>query len=93
MTPNRRSVIVLLIGVIAALTGFATTAFLRQRRCQGAGAQWRSGARECVVATGDRVDVASWSDVALGLLVALALGFMLFRVLMFVMGRGPRRTP
>lgn len=90
---NRRSIITMLIGAIAALAGFATTALVRQRRCRGAGGSWRSASRECVAATGERLDVAGVTDVAIGALVALALAFMLFRVLLFVMGRMPRRTP
>jgi hypothetical protein len=33
------------------------------------------------------------SDVVIGLVVTIAVGFMLFRVLLFVMGRMPRRSP
>lgn len=90
---NRRSIITMLIGAIAALTGFAVTALLRQRRCEGAGGQWTAAARECVTTSGERLDVALLTDVLLGVLTALLLAFMLFRVLLFVMGRMPRRTP
>jgi hypothetical protein len=90
---NRRSIIILLIGAIATLAGFATRALLRQRRCSRAGGEWRYEARECVTATGDRLEVAAISDAVLGILVAIGLAFMLFRVLLFVMRRMPRRTP
>lgn len=87
---NRRSIIVLLIGAIAALAGFGTTALLRQRRCAGAGGTWRYQTRECVTAAGEQIDAATMSDVVIGLVVAIGLAFMLFRVLLFVMGRMPR---
>lgn len=89
---NRRSIIVLLIGAIAALAGFGMTALLRQRRCAAAGGEWRYETRECVTAAGERIDAAATSDVGIGLMVGLALAFMLFRVLLFVMGRMPQRT-
>jgi hypothetical protein len=90
---NRRSIIMMLIGAIATLTGLAVTALLRQRRCEGAGGRWSVASRECLTATGEQVDVAATMDGVIGLLAALVLGFMLFRVLLFVMGRMTRRTP
>ena len=53
---------------------------------------WRYQTRECVTAAGERIDAAATSDVVIGLLVGLGLAFMLFRVLLFVMGRMPQRT-
>lgn len=90
---TRRSIIIVLIGAIATLAGFATPALLRQRRCTGLGGAWRSGTRECLTAGGEAIEVATSSDVVIGVVVTVALGFMLFRVLLFVMGRMPRRTP
>jgi hypothetical protein len=90
---NRRSIITVLIGIIATLTGFMVTVLLRQRRCDGAGGQWAPATRECVLTSGERLDVAAISDVILGVVVVLGLAFMLFRVLLFVMGRKPRRAP
>ncbi|MGH7636393.1 MAG: hypothetical protein ACREOK_01980 [Gemmatimonadaceae bacterium] len=89
---NRRSIIVLLIGAIAALAGFGFTAWMRQRRCAGAGGVWRHQTRECMTAAGERIDAAAISDVIIGVVVAIGLAFMLFRVLLFVMGRMPRRS-
>lgn len=90
---NRRSIITVLIGVLTTLSGFAVTALLRQRRCEGAGGRWAADTRECVTASGERLDIAVTMDVVLGIAAALLLAFMLFRVLLFVMGRMPRRTP
>lgn len=90
---NRRSIIILLIGAIATLAGFATSALLRQRRCSGAGGTWHLQTRECVGAAGEQLDSAVVTDVVIGVVVAIGLAFMLFRVLLFVMGRMPRRTP
>jgi hypothetical protein len=90
---NRRSIITMIIGAIAALTGFAVTELLRQRRCTGAGGEWAATTRECMAPSGDRMAVAAITDVVVGVATALILAFMLFRVLLFVMGRRPRRTP
>lgn len=88
---DRRSIIVVLIGAIATVSGFAITALLRVRRCEEAGAEWRHQTRECVTAAGERIDVSGLGDAAIGILMAVVLAFMLFRVLLFVMGRMPRR--
>lgn len=90
---NRRSIIVLLIGAIATLAGFATSALLRQRRCAGSGGEWHHQTRECISLTGERIDAAATSDAVIGFMVAVGLAFVLFRVLLFVMGGMPRRTP
>ena len=90
---NRRSIITVLIGVLATLTGFAVTALLRQRRCEGAGGRWAAATSECVTTSGERLEIAAVTDVVLGVAAAFLLAFMLFRVLLFVMGRMPRRTP
>ena len=87
---NRRSIIVVLIGAIAALAGFGATALVRQRRCEGSGGEWRNATRECVTAVGERIDATSPADMVIGVVVSLGLAFMLFRVLLFVMGRMPR---
>ena len=89
---NRRSIITMLIGAIATLTGFAVTALMRQRRCTGAGGQWVATTSECVLPSGERVAVSGAIDVVVGVAAALLLAFMLFRVLLFVMGRMPRRS-
>ena len=89
---NRRSIITMLIGAIATLTGFAVTALMRQRRCGGAGGQWVATTSECVLPSGERSAVSGATDVIVGLGAALFLAFMLFRVLLFVMGRMPRRS-
>jgi hypothetical protein len=93
MTMDRRSIIILLIGVIASMVGFGIPAFLRQRRCGSAGGTWDGVGRHCVASTGERIDVSVGSDVVIGALIAIALAFMLFRILLFAMGRMTRRAP
>ena len=89
---NRRSIITMMIGAIATLTGFAVTGLVRQRRCAGAGGQWVATTRECVGPSGERIAISGVTEVFVGVVAALLLAFMLFRVLLFVMGRMPRRS-
>ncbi len=84
---NRRSIILLLIGTIAAIAGFAVPAYLRQRRCAAAGGRWDNAARQCAASDGGVVEVASGTDILVGALVAVALAFMLFRMFLFATGR------
>lgn len=90
---NRRSIIILLIGIIASLAGLMVPTFLRERRCEGRAATWDEVTRQCSVLDGSRIDVSQGSDVVIGVVVAIALAFMLFRILLFAMGRMTRRTP
>lgn len=87
---NRRSIIVVLIGMIAGIAGLTTVAYLRHKRCTGAGGQWDSATRRCQLPDGSIVDVMAVSDILFGVLVALALGFMLFRMFLFAIGRMSR---
>ena len=83
---------IVLAGAIAALSGLGATTLLRRRRCDGAGGQWLDMASECRLPSGDVLRPAL-SDAAVGLLVALAAAFVLFRVLLFATGRMRRRVP
>jgi hypothetical protein len=84
---NRRSIIVVLIGMIAGIAGFASVAYLRQRRCVGASGTWDNAVRRCTLPDGMVTEVARTSDIVVGSLIALALGFMLFRMFLFAIGR------
>ena len=84
---NRRAVILMLIGAIAAFAGFATTSVLWQRRCKSVGGTWDQAVRLCRMSTGESVRLGSVVDILAGVFVALALAFMLFRMLTF-MNRG-----
>ena len=81
----------LLVGVIASLSGFAATALLRQRRCSAEGGVWRQ-AEGCRLPSGETIDVTMASDVVTGVVVTVALGFMLFRVLLFALRRAGQTT-
>lgn len=87
---DRRSLITILVGVLATLSGFATTAMLRQTRCADAGGQWRAAAKQCVLPSGGLVPVDRATDMLWGIGLALALGFMLFRIVLFATGRARR---
>jgi hypothetical protein len=89
---NRRGIILMLIGVIASIAGFATSAFLAQRRCIGAGGRWEQVTRICRLESGDAISVGSFSHVVTGVLVGVVLAFMLYRVQQLAMGRMSRRS-
>lgn len=84
---NRRSIAVLMIGMIATIAGFATTGYVRQKECAGDGGRWHPETRLCELPSGDMVGNISVSNVIAGVVVALLLGFMLFRAFLFTSGR------
>lgn len=77
---------ILLIGIISALSGMAAATYLQQDRCVDAGGRWNTAARACELATGT---TTGWSFIAIltGLVVAVAAGVILFRAMLFVTGR------
>lgn len=87
---DRRSIIVLLIGVIASLVGALTALFLEQRRCGDAGGQWNAAARQCELSSGA---TAGWSGTSLlaGVVVGVLLAVFLYRAVLFF-ARGGRIT-
>ncbi|HEU4994112.1 MAG TPA: hypothetical protein VFT29_04805 [Gemmatimonadaceae bacterium] len=87
---NRRSIIVLLIGILSALTGFGTATVVAQRRCVGAGGHWEAALRKCQLASGELTGFESKSIVA-GLFVGVFTAVLLYRmVLFFVIHRSSR---
>ena len=79
---NRRSVIQLLIGVIAALGGLGALTVIRQNRCVDAGGQWSIAQRSCAGPSGP-IPVDRWSDVTIALIIGLLLAVMLYRASTF----------
>ena len=75
---NRRSVIQLLIGIIAMLGGLGALTVVRQNRCVEAGGQWSMTQRSCTGPSGP-LAVDRWSDIDLGL--GLAAGAELTHVI------------
>jgi hypothetical protein len=86
---NRRSIMVLLIGVISALTGFATAALLEQKKCLDASGRWDSALRKCELPTGDISGYGSRSIVT-GVFVGVLLAIMLYRAVLFFTMRASR---
>jgi hypothetical protein len=86
---NRRSIMVLLIGVISTLTGFAAAAFLEQRKCLDAGGRWDAALRKCELTTGDVTGYGSRSIVA-GVFVGVLLAITLYRTVLFFTMRASR---
>jgi hypothetical protein len=87
---NRRSLISLFSGVLAALSGFATVAYLRQSRCVDAGGRWEAASRHCTLPAGSTVSVAQLSDLVAGAAVAIVVAFMLFRMSTLAAARSSR---
>jgi hypothetical protein len=89
---NRRSLISLLIGVLASIVGLLAAVRIRSNRCSGMGGRWDDAKRLCVVPDGTAGESATqvMTSYLLGAVVALVAGFMLWRVMLFVTGRGPR---
>jgi cytochrome c biogenesis protein CcdA len=84
---NRRSLIIVLIGMLAGFSGLATVGVLRQNRCKGLGGEWQSAVRACALEDGGTAEISRTSDFLLGALVAIGLGFMLFRMFLYATGR------
>ena len=79
---NRRSLIQLLIGVIAAVAGLATMTLVRQNRCLDAGGSWNTTTRVCLGPDGP-VTVAQASDMTVAVVIGLLVAFVLHRVSTF----------
>lgn len=86
---NRRSIIVLLIGVLSALAGFAAAALVEQRRCADAGGSWDAAIRKCQLATGEITGFGSRSIVS-GVFVGVLVAVMLYRTIVFFAMRASR---
>lgn len=90
---NRQSIIMILIGAIATLSGLAVFDYLRGRRCAELSGAWDGASRTCRLGTGDAAGTITLLAVVGGLVVALAAGFMLYRVLTFALGRHRSASP
>ena len=86
---NRRSLIQLLIGVIAAVAGLATMMLVRQDRCLEAGGSWSAQTRVCLGPDGPLI-VARASDVSVAIGIGLLVAFMLYRASTFAERRSQR---
>jgi len=87
---NRRSIMILLIGIIAALSGLAVTAFLGRRRCADLGGTWDATARLCRLEPGVTAGYSLAGTLA-GVVTGLVVAVVLYRAMLFVTGRATRR--
>ena len=87
---NRRTLIPIIIGAAAAIVGLMSIPWLRQGRCVEAHATWVSASQACMSASGP-VDVARSYDMIIGLVVGLALAFMMHRASTFAASRRVRK--
>ena len=92
---NRRSIILMLIGVIASIVGLLTANSIRSMRCADIGGQWDTARRSCRVAAGMTGESATQVGTAYLIAAAVALlsGFLLYRVFLVATGRGPGAAP
>ena len=79
---NRRLLISAVIGAMATFSGFTAVVWLRQGRCRDAGGAWDAAAHLCNGPVG-RLAIEQKTDIATGVIVALVLAFMLFRISTF----------
>jgi hypothetical protein len=82
----RRSLIQILIGIVASISALWTVSALRANRCAGVGAQWLAATRTCQGPSGP-VTVSRWTDIAAGLAVGVLLAAMLYRASTFAARR------
>jgi hypothetical protein len=90
---NRRSLIVLLIGVLASLLGLLAATRLRARRCDSLGGAWDDARRSCRLPAGvvGESTLQTLGAYALGAAIAVLVAFMLWRAYLAATGRGPNR--
>ena len=87
---NRRSLIQILIGVIATLASLGSLMVVRQNRCVAAGGQWSVAERTCAGPNGP-IAVAQPADFAVAIAVGALLAFMLYRLSTFATRRASGR--
>ncbi len=86
---NRRSLIQILIGVIASLAALTIVTAVREDRCLDAGGKWIAATRACVGPEGP-LPVSRASDVILAIVIGVVLAFMLYRASTFASARSSR---
>jgi hypothetical protein len=78
----------LLVGVLAGVAGLWAATRLRQDRCLDARGSWDATRRACAMPDGVASDstLAALRDYGIGVLVALVVGFVLWRVYLAASG-------
>ena len=88
---NRRSLIVLLIGVISALAAGVVATLVQKGRCVDAGGVWDAAARHCQLPTG-ATSGFSLTAIGFGVLAGVFLAVFLSRAILFFARRGIPRS-
>jgi hypothetical protein len=88
---NRRSLIVMLIGVISAVVGGFVATFVEQRRCLDAGGTWLAAARQCQSAVGATSGL-TLTSIGAGVLAGVFVAVFLYRGILFFARRGIPRV-
>jgi hypothetical protein len=87
---NRQSIIVILMGAIATLSGLTATDLLRKRRCGELQGIWTAATRECMLASGEAERTMTVGIALAGVVIGAGLGFTLYRAYLFATGRARR---
>lgn len=82
---------ILLVGVIAALSGLAAATYVQADRCSGMGGRWEAAVRRCQMPLGESTGW-SLSAVVTGFIVGIAVGILLFRAMQFFTERARRSS-
>ncbi|HYD52376.1 MAG TPA: hypothetical protein VEA99_07105 [Gemmatimonadaceae bacterium] len=90
---KRRPLILLLVGALATLLGLMASTRIRASRCASRGGEWDDLRRACRLASGASGETVGQVTTAylLGLVIAVIVAFMLWRIFLFAIGRGPDR--
>ena len=88
---NRRSLIVMLIGVISAVVAGFVATLVEQQRCADRGGTWVAAARQCQMADGVTAGLTMMS-IGAGVLAGVILAVFLYRGILFFARRGLPRA-
>ena len=88
----RQSVLTILIGAISTLVGLTAIDYLRGRRCADLAGKWLASARQCELPSGEHVGTGTAIIFVIGAVIALGVGLMLYRAMLFASGRLRRPT-
>ena len=84
---HRRSLIVVLIGILSTLGGLTTIDYLRARDCTEQAGTWLAATKKCQLAAGEIIGTGTPMIFLAGIFVAAALAFTMYRTLLFATGR------
>ena len=92
MTPQlRRQLVLLVVGITAAIVALIASTWVRQDACLGAGGRWLVETETCELAGGAMPQGSTVRAYLLGALIGLLAGTMLWRVYTYFASRATPR--